>query len=39
MIKSRGVRWVGHVARIRRKRNSFIGGIARGKEITGETKM
>jgi hypothetical protein len=32
MIKSRRMRWAGHVARIREKRNAYvIGGKARGK--------
>jgi hypothetical protein len=41
IIKSRRMRWAGHVARTRRKRVAyrlFIGGKARGKETTRKTK-
>jgi hypothetical protein len=40
IIKSRRMRWVGHVARMGEKRNAyrFIGGKARGKEKTRKTK-
>jgi hypothetical protein len=37
-IKSRRMRWVGHVAKMGEKRNTYIGGKARGKETTGKAK-
>jgi hypothetical protein len=36
IIKSRRMRWAGHVARMEEKR--IIGGKARGKETTRKTK-
>jgi hypothetical protein len=40
MIKSRMMRWAGHVARMGEKRNAYrILGESRRKEITGKTKM
>jgi hypothetical protein len=40
IIRSRRMRWAGHVARMGRKRNAyrFVGGRARGKEIARKTK-
>jgi hypothetical protein len=40
IIKSRRMRWEGHVARMGEKRNHVwvIGGITRGKETTKKTK-
>jgi hypothetical protein len=40
IIKSRRMRWAGHVARMGEKRNAYyvIGGKARGKETTRKTK-
>jgi hypothetical protein len=40
MIKSRRMRVVGHVARIREKRNAYriLVGKSEGKETTGKTK-
>jgi hypothetical protein len=40
MIKSRRVRWAGHIARMGEKRNAYkdISGKARRKETTGKTK-
>jgi hypothetical protein len=39
MIKSRRMRWAGHVARIREKRNTWdIVGKARRKEAINKTK-
>jgi hypothetical protein len=37
MIKSRRMVWSEHVARIRKKRNAFIGEKSRGKETTRKT--
>jgi hypothetical protein len=40
MIKSRKVRWAGHVALMGRRRMLYdIGGKARKKETTRKTKM
>jgi hypothetical protein len=38
IIKSRRLRWAGHVARIGAKRNAYRCGIARGKETATKTK-
>jgi hypothetical protein len=38
IIKSRRLRWAGHVARMGEKRNAFIGGKGRRKETTRKTK-
>jgi hypothetical protein len=40
MIKSRRVRWVGHVAQMGEKRNAYkiLVGKSRKKETTGKTK-
>jgi hypothetical protein len=38
MIKSRRMRWTGHVARMGAKGNAYIGGKARRKENTRKTK-
>jgi hypothetical protein len=42
IIKSRRMRWVGHVARIGEKGNAYrllvVGGKVRGKETTRKTK-
>jgi hypothetical protein len=40
IIKSRRMRWAGHVARMGEKRNAYrlFGGKARGKETTRKTK-
>jgi hypothetical protein len=39
IIKSRRMRWAGHVARMGEKRSlQIIGGKARGKETTRKTK-
>jgi hypothetical protein len=44
MIKSRRMRWAGHVARMGKKRNAYIyiyiyiGGKPGGKDTTGKTK-
>jgi hypothetical protein len=40
MIKSRKMRWAGHLARMGEKRNALydIGGKSRRKETTGKTK-
>jgi hypothetical protein len=41
IIKSRRMRWVGHVSRMREKRNAYrlLVGKARGKKTTRKTKM
>jgi hypothetical protein len=41
MIKSRGMKWEGHVAGIGEKRNAYriLVGKPRGKETTGKTKL
>jgi hypothetical protein len=36
--KSRRMRWASHVAQMGEKRNTYIGGEARGKETTGNAK-
>jgi hypothetical protein len=38
IIKSRSMRWTGHVAHMGEKRNAYIGGKAKGKETTRKTK-
>jgi hypothetical protein len=40
MIKSRRMRWEGHVARMEEKKNTYydLGGKARRKETTRKTK-
>jgi hypothetical protein len=40
IIKSRRMRWAGHVAQMREKRNAYrlLVGKARGKETTRKTK-
>jgi hypothetical protein len=40
IIRSRRMRWSGHVARMGKERNAyrFIGGKARGKKATRKTK-
>jgi hypothetical protein len=40
MIKSRRIRWAGHVARMGEKRNAYriIGGKSRREETTGKIK-
>jgi hypothetical protein len=38
MIKSRRIRWAVHVARMREKRNAYIGGKARRKDTVRKTK-
>jgi hypothetical protein len=42
LIKSRRMRWAGHVARMGEKRNAYdvydIGGKSRRKQTTGKTK-
>jgi hypothetical protein len=41
IIKSRWMRWAGHVARMEEKRNAYrllVGVKARGKETTKKTK-
>jgi hypothetical protein len=37
IIKSRRMRWAGHVARMAEKKNPYIGKKARGKETTKKT--
>jgi hypothetical protein len=39
MVKSRRMRWVGHVAPMGEKRKAYGSGKARGKETTRKTKM
>jgi hypothetical protein len=39
MIKSRRIRWAGHVARMGRRMHIGYCWIARRKETTGKTKM
>jgi hypothetical protein len=41
MIKSRRMRWAGHVSRMGEKRNAYmiLVGKARRKETTGKTRM
>jgi hypothetical protein len=39
LIKSRRMRWAGHLARMGKKRNAYrFGGKARGKETTRKNK-
>jgi hypothetical protein len=38
MIKSRRMRWVGHIVQMGEKMNAYRGGKARRREATGKTK-
>jgi hypothetical protein len=39
MIKSRRMRWAGHIARMGEKRNAYRILVGKPEETTGKTKM